>query len=321
MRFWFSNNMDFKLFGAMQEGGHPFFLCNLGMPSFSFAQMDRIRQGQTVIKPTDFRFFLDSGAYSAWSRGTQIDLDEYCAFIKQNIDCIEVYASLDAIPGAPGRVATEKERHEAAEQSWANYLYMVNEGLDPLPVYHYGEDPKYLERMLDYGCPYIGIGGLVGVAGPLRRIWLDRVFDRITDAKGMPIVKTHGFGMTSVPLIFRYPWFSVDSTTWIKITANGALYLPAMVNGAFVFDQVPTTVTVSTRSPKQQQGGKSAQTMPQSIRAALDQWLAICGKTFDEVSSDYYHRAVCNVTFFRKVSEAKAVHPYERKMSRRSIWG
>lgn len=275
-----------------------------------------------MLKPDQFIFFLDSGAYSAWSRNTVIDLDEYCAFIKANIERIEVYACLDSIPGVPGRAATQQEREQGAETTWTNYLYMRNEGLDPLPVFHYGEDWKYLQRMIDYGCDYVGIGGLVGIAGPQRRAWLDRLFTRITDDKGMPTIKTHGFGMTSVPLIFRYPWYSVDSTTWIKITANGAVYLPAMVDGQFVFDQVPSTVTVSTRNPKQSSGGKAANTMSQSMRKILDQWLKECGKTYEEVASDYYHRAVCNVIYFRKVSEAKAVHPFDKtRVTKSPLWG
>lgn len=287
----------------------------------SFYSLSLSKNRLAMITPDQFTFFLDSGAYSAWSRGTEIDLDEYIAFIKTNIEVIEVYACLDCIPGVPGRSATSKERYDAAELTWKNYLYMKSEGLDPLPVFHYGEDFKFLDRMLEYGCDYIGIGGLVGIPSDKRRAWLDRLFVRITDDKGMPIVKTHGFGMTSVPLIFRYPWFSVDSTTWIKITANGAVYLPAMVNDEFVFDQVPSTVTVSTRNPKQASGGKAANTMSPSMRAILDRWLAICGKTYDEVASDYYHRAVCNVIYFKKVSEAKAVHPFQRdRITNSPLW-
>lgn len=273
------------------------------------------------INPDQFTFFLDSGAYSAWSRGTTIDIDEYIAFIKANIERIEVYASLDVIPGKPGRAATTAERNEAAELSWQNYHYMLLEGLDPLPVYHYGEDERFLTRMLDAGCPYIGIGGLVGVPGPRRVLWLDRVFDRITDAQGKPIVKTHGFGMTSIPLIFRYPWYSVDSTTWIKMTANGSVLLPAQRDGRFVFDEIPMTVSVSARNPKLAQSGKGANSMSVGMRKILDAWLAECGVTFEGVSSDYYHRAVCNVTFFRRVSDEKAERPYKRDaIKRQSIW-
>lgn len=311
MKTWLATGPGDRFFQSMEEGGHPAWLG-------AFPIQDKYLD---MIKPRDFRFFLDSGAYSAWSRGVQIDLDEYCAFIRQNIEQIEVYASLDAIPGAPGRVATEAERHAAAEQSWDNYLYMVREGLDPLPVYHYGEDMKYLERMLDYGCTYIGIGGLVGVPGDLRRVWLDRVFDRITDADGQPTIQTHGFGMTSIPLVFRYPWFSVDSTAWIRVTATGGIYLPAVVDGEFVFDRVPQVVTVSASNPKQKASGKAANTMPQKMREILDKWLAVCGKDMEQVSTDYYHRAVCNVTFFRRVSETKLSRPYVKSTGRRAgLW-
>lgn len=274
-----------------------------------------------MIDPSQFTFFLDSGAYSAWSKGTEIDIDELIAFIKANIEHIEVYACLDSIPGELGKPATEKQRREAAEKTWDNYLYMKSEGLDPLPVYHYGEDFKYLERMLDYGCDYIGIGGLVSVPGPMRRHWLDRVFKRITDAEGRPIVKTHGFGMTAVPLIFRYPWYSIDSTTWIQITANGAVYLPAMVNNEFVFDRVPSTVTVSAKNPKQGQGGKAANSMSPGMRKILDRWLEFCGKTYAEVVDHYYHRACVNVTFFKMVSEAKAQVAFRPDgIRKQSLW-
>lgn len=263
-----------------------------------------------MISPDKFRFFLDSGAYSAWTRGTHIDLDEYCAFIKANIDNIDVYACLDVIPGVPGIPATTAQRIDAANQTWANYLYMRREGLDPLPVFHYGESFDFLERMLDFGCDYIGIGGLVGVPGEMRQLWLDRLFTRLCDDDGMPIIKTHGFGMTSIPLIFRYPWYSVDSTTWIKITANGGIYLPAIVDGQFVFDRVPTTILVSASSPKQSSNGKHANTLSPAMRRILDNWLGLCGKTYEEVASNYFHRAVCNVMYFKRVSEARAVHPF-----------
>lgn len=279
------------------------------------------RTERTMIDPSEFIFFLDSGAYSAWTRNTEIDIDEYCAFIKANIDHIEVYACLDSIPGKPGQHASEKERDRAADETWANYIYMRREGLDPLPVFHYGENFRHLERMLDFGCDYIGVGGLVAVPGPARRAWLDRLFERITDEHGYPLVKTHGFGMTAIPLMFRYPWHSVDSTTWIQITANGAVYLPQKVDGQFVFDQVPMTITVSGRNPKQSSAGKAANTMSPTLRAALDEWLALCGKSYEEVQEHYFHRACVNVTFFKRVSETKAVRPFNPgNIRKQSIW-
>lgn len=287
----------------------------------SFYETDSLSlslKSSNMITPDQFRFFLDSGAYSAWSKGTKIDLDEYCHFIRANIEQIEVYASLDCIPGAPGRNATPDERERAAAQSWANYIYMVNDGLDPIPVYHYGEHPKHLERMLDYGCQYIGIGGLVGVPGPKRKLWLDEIFDRLVDDSGQPTVKTHGFGMTAIPLIFRYPWYSVDSTTWIQVTANGAIYLPAVKAGEFVFDEVPSLVVVSSSNPKAMQDGKHYNSLPANIQTYVRKWLEFCGKTLAGVQESYRHRATCNVMFFKMVSEHKVNKPYQRSKAPRA---
>lgn len=275
-----------------------------------------------MITPDQFRFFLDSGAFSAWSRGAVIDIDEYCEFIRANIHHIDVYANLDVLPGQPGVPAGPVEREAAAAASWDNYVYMRAQGLHPLPVYHIGEDRKWLDLMIANGCDYIGLGGLVGVPSAQRQAWLDEIFDYICDDAGHPKVKTHGFGMTAVPLIFRYPWFSVDSTTWIKITASGAIYVPAVINGEFVFDQVPTTVAVSETNPKQAQAGKHANSMGPMTRAILDRWLAECGKTFDEVAGNYYHRAVVNVTFFQRVSAEKKARVFHRegRARRGSVW-
>lgn len=274
-----------------------------------------------MIKPTDFRFFLDSGAFSAWSKGAVIDLDEYCEFIRANIEYLDVYACLDVIPGAPGRLATNEEREQAAAQSWENYLYMKAAGLDPLPVYHYGEDMKWLNKMIGYGCTYIGIGGLVGIPSDLRRVWLDRVFTALTDGTGKPLIQTHGFGMTALPLIFRYPWYSVDSTSWLKASMTGMIYLPQLEDDKFVFDRTPMNCSVSDRSPTQNEAGKHAAHFSPRMRKVLDRWLAECGKTYEQVSSNYQHRATCNALFFRRVSEEKAGRPFTHRMvSKQAIW-
>lgn len=273
-----------------------------------------------MITPDDFRFFLDSGAYSAWSRGAEIDLDEYIEFIKANIERIDVYANLDCLAGKPGEHSTPAMKEEGAARSWENFLYMVNQGLSPLPVYHIGEDRKWLDKMLDFGCDYVGLGGLVGVPSAQRREWLDGVFDYICDERGYPKIKTHGFGMTSIPLIFRYPWYSVDSTSWIKTTASGAVYLPVHDGREFRFDQTPLVASVSSTSPRLVDSGHSANWGP-AMRDRLMEWLSICGQSYDQVSANYYHRAVVNVTFFKRVSEAKQDHPFQRDLPRRgSLW-
>lgn len=266
-----------------------------------------------MLAPEEFRFFLDSGAYTAWTKNIHIDLDEYCAFIKANSEKLEAYACLDVIPGKPGGFATLAQKVAAAEESWTNYLYMRNEGLDPIPVFHYGEPWHFLERMLRYGCTYIGVGGLVAVQPKERRAWLDEFFTRICDKNGFPTVKTHGFGMTALVLMFRYPWHSVDSTKWLQTAAYGEIFLPQTGPAGFVFDQVPSTIAISAKHEKSIEGRPQADALPRATRATLDKWLTFCGTTYEGCRTHHHDRALVNITFFREVSLVKmsrAFQPY-----------
>lgn len=266
-----------------------------------------------MMSPNDFRFFLDSGAFSAWSQGKEIDIDEYIAFIKANIDHIEVYASLDSIGGVPGRAPTKEERNEGARKSWDNYLYMKSEGLDPIPVFHCGEDWKWLDNMLEHGCTYIGLGGMARNSSRLRIAWLDEVFTRITDSAGHPLVKTHGFGMTAIPLIFRYPWYSVDSTSWFQTGNFGGIMLPRVdARGEFRFDCPPLNVTVSHDSPNKNKHNKSAWNMSPSMKEHLDRWLKQVGVTLDQAASHYYYRDLVNIAFFNGLAACRKEFVFDK---------
>lgn len=293
---WTAGNLGGTLSECLVGAGHFYHLD-------SYASTGK---KQTMIDQR-FKFFLDSGAYSAWTRGAVIDLDEYCEFIKANAEHLEVYANLDCIAGTPDGMATPEQREEAAEQSWRNFLYMTEvHGLPGvMPVYHYGETVKHLQRMLDYGCSYIGLGGLVGTARRTRQQWLDRIWNQhLTNDDGTPKVKVHGFGMTTVDHIFRYPWFSVDSTSWLQSTANGMILMPQKRDGKFVFDSSPYTINVSTSNDKATEQGKHIDSMPTYMVDAVAEWLALCGKTIEQVKEHYSHRGVVNATFFRMVSES-----------------
>lgn len=278
----------------------------------SFLDADR---ALTMADPR-FHFFLDSGAFSAWSRGACIDIDEYAEFIKANIEHLDVIVNLDHIAGSPGVPATPAQKEGGARKSWENFLYLTETHGIPnvLPVFHFGEDVKWLKQMLDYGCDYIGLGGMVGMGGKRgRQEWLDDMWaTHLTDPQGQPIVKVHGFGMTAVDHIFRYPWFSVDSTSWLKATAAGTILVPKTRDGVFVFDESPLTLTVSDSSPSAEDGGRHVNTLPAAQRVVVERWLAECGKTIAQTGEHYSHRALVNATFFRRVSETRAARPFKR---------
>lgn len=179
--------------------------------------------------------FLDSGAFSAWSQGAEININEYIDFIKKNKKYIDVYANLDAI-GDPGKTL-------------ANQRTMEKAGLRPLPCFHYGEPIKYLKTYLkEYD--YIALGGMVPISTKDLKPWLDDLFlNHLCDKKGNPKVKIHGFGMTALSLMLRYPWWSVDSTSWVVTGRMGGILIPRKTNGEYDFTKNPLKVTVSAKSP------------------------------------------------------------------------
>lgn len=202
------------------------------------------RYKKAMTKKNDFpvSLFLDSGAFSAWSRGATIDIQEYISFIKEHKKRLKAYAVLDVIGDA--------------EATWQNQLIMEKAGLMPVPCFHFGEPFKYLQRYVDK-YKYIAIGGLARMGTRKTEMFgfLDKCFSLICDKDGMPKVKTHGFAVTGMYAMKRYPWYSVDSTSWIVQARLGCIYVPyKLPNGEWDYlETLPKKVTrliaVSSVSP------------------------------------------------------------------------
>ncbi len=177
--------------------------------------------------------FLDSGAFSAYTKGLTIDLQEYMDFISTYADAIKVYANLDVIGDPKATLKNQKKMEQA--------------GFSPIPCYHCGEPIKYLEYYLD-NYEYIALGGMVGQGMRNLLCWLDDLFSGpICDADGLPRVKVHGFGITSLTILKRYPWYSVDSTSWVMTSRTGGIIVPVLVSGKWDYIKEPLLVSVSSR--------------------------------------------------------------------------
>jgi hypothetical protein len=156
--------------------------------------------------PMDTDIFLDSGAFSAYTRGAVINLRQYCDFIHQYKHNIHCYAALDVVGG--NWIASER-----------NLLIMLKKGLDPIAVYHHQDPHGVLEHLLKRH-KFIALGGMVGtgVSRDDMRQYLDRCFDVI--GKYWP-VKVHGFGIMAQWALERYPFYSVDSSSAIVSAGMG----------------------------------------------------------------------------------------------------
>lgn len=200
---------------------------------------------------------IDSGAYSisvlSKKIGKKVDifkdyrkyLDNYVYFIrvcqkqlgKEYKDNI-IFVTLDVI--------------RDVEQSRLVYRYMTEEcGCDVMPVVHFGASPSALEWYLRTGCSYVGLGGLSHKVLPSTYMHhADTLFSLLVDRRGNPLVKVHGFAVTSLPLLLRYPWWSVDSTSLWKYAAFGyQLYVPRKCGKNFDFLR-PLMIKFSERQMK-----------------------------------------------------------------------
>jgi hypothetical protein len=207
-------------------------------------------EGRAAATGRTVDLFLDSGVFSAWNRGTTLNLKDYCKYIERNKSALNAYATMDVIPGKFDQKRTQKQVEESAKGSYKNQQIMKDRGLTPIPIFHQGENLKWLEQYIKDGEPYIGISTAKDLKPQVQRIWLDHIFTMITDTKGVPFVKTHGFGVTSPPLLLRYPWFTTDSTTWSLGAGYGVIYVPPMNGGVPDFTKVPTRIIMSGRLQK-----------------------------------------------------------------------
>lgn len=232
------------------------------------------------IRREGVKVFLDSGAFSAFSMGVDVDLGKYCDYIHKNIDIIE------HIDGQP--LASVLDAIGDADGTWRNQRAMEDRGVRPLPCYHYGEPIEVLEYYIaNYS--YITIGGMVPISTPQLKLWLDRLWaDYLTDDTGAPIVKVHGFGLTSLPLMMRYPWYSVDSSTWVQWAANGMVLIPGQMG----------QVDVSNKSSRKKIRGQHMDSVSPLETAAIEKSIRAVGIDPERLRDLYFSRWAFNAFSF-----------------------
>lgn len=272
---------------------------------------------ERLDKPTrEVDLFMDSGVFPAWNRKTTINLHEYAGFLKRNLKYLSAYATVDEIPGEFGKKRTREQVEASAKNSYDNQQTLKSLGLKPIPIFHQGEKFSWLEQYLKDGEPYIGIATAKDLRNVEQREWLDHVFTILTDSNGVPFVKTHGFGITNIPLLMRYPWFTSDSTTWALAAGYGLLYVPPIVKGKFDFGQLPTRIIMSGRkqaawsSVKRQYEG-----MPIAEKEWVDAWLKRIGIDVYQARFDPITRRSACLKYFKEFCENHPIVPFEHRQA------
>lgn len=243
------------------------------LESYHYVWKDKYVKG---MREDGAKIFLDSGAFSAYTLGAKIDLPTYVDYIKRNMDIFRVedgvlmVAVLDGI-GDP-------------LETYRNQLTMEALGVKPMPCFHAGEDERYLEWYIQ-NYDYISLGGMVGSSTKQLMLWLDRVWDKyLVDGAGKPRLKVHGFGITSIPIMERYPWWSCDSSSWIQAGSFGSIVTPEF-----------GPIAISDKSPQRHDAGMHLSTLTPAEQDKVLEALERTGFTYERLSTVYQSRMAYNL--------------------------
>lgn len=224
-------------------------------------------------------------------------LDNYIQHLLDFKDKYTFYVTLDIINNP--------------EKSWEITKYIESFGLSPIPVFHNGEDIKWLHKMLDE-YPYLGISGLGQDINKARfKNFGDACFNAICDSTGKPRVKVHGFAMGTPDILATYPWYSADQSTWTYMSRVGSLLVPRPIfKGGKItgFDYLTSykVLPVTNRrrfEPLHLQHVKSELTL-QWYNMFLEQE----GFTLEDVSKYYHIRDIVNIRLFNRIQQAAKSH-------------
>jgi hypothetical protein len=135
-------------------------------------------------------------------------------------------------------------------------------GIEPIHTYHFGEPVAILKKLMNE-CEYFALGGFATTKSEDKDAWLDSIMPLLVD-KGRPTHKLHGFGTTSVEIMDRYPFHSVDSSSWLEIGRFGAAKLTGNLMGR--------QIIFSEKNLAQNKPGHYTSLSP-SDRKAVDEFL------------------------------------------------
>jgi len=165
---------------------------------------------ETFAKKTEFKTSADG--YADWLQSLKTDMfKEFWAI------------SLDKLFIPKHRLEFDsKHVEESGQVSWDNYIYLTKErGVKVMPVFHLNESFKWLDKILSLDLDYFCVGAAL-LPGKTRERSLDYLFSYLSKQgyKG----KLHGLGITETRLLWKHPFYSVDSVSYLSGAMYGRMY-------------------------------------------------------------------------------------------------
>ena len=206
-------------------------------------------------------------------------IDKYVEFCKSDRKHWDFYCNFDWLKHSPTIYAMQKS--------------LEKRGIRPTPVFHGDEGLDWLKRYIDDGHKLICIGS----TDKARRTWREKryYFDQVFNLTEKYNVLCHGLAFTSLSLVFAYPWYSVDSSTWARISGFGHI---------IVVDpdtRIAGQLHVSDREATQ--SFKSYNRMPKAIQKQIAGQVESHGFDFMKVRKNLDERAVYNGWIFANLAK------------------
>lgn len=246
----------------------------------------------TLLRGAGFRlpYMLDSGAFTAWTKGKIINrdtlIDFYNRIYDEYSDALDLTCvSLDRIPGTQGAVRTADDFAQAARESVDNFEYMRTRVRAYLkPVYHDG-DPEYVLRAYDCA-PYVSLSANQDMPYSYREAWSLEIAKKLGGKH-----KLHGLAMTGTRILRSVRWHSVDSAAWRLWAAMGAI--------AWLREDGSLKILAASReSPRRKTFNGHLFSQPDAVRDAILAQLAAIGITETQVQEDSLARSRWNILVF-----------------------
>lgn len=209
---------------------------------------------------------IDSGAFTAWNIGKQVDIEKYAEYVLQRKEKFPDLkaVNLDVIPGEVGRTSTKKERAQGMKDSLKNADYLRGCGIEVMEVFHQDEPRAFLDTL----CDRLPVGGILCIS-PRNDVhqnekikWQNAVLRHLCERYGPTnLPRMHGLAVTAVNMMRTFPYYSVDSSSWMS---------PSMW-GRFI-NEDGRFVRMETAFPKNPRGKEAEKIMNLMTREGLRNW-------------------------------------------------
>ncbi len=282
--------------------------------------------------------FFDSGSFTIWTKSQEYArvngtdewayyhtpeffeyMDAYAKFVQKYKLVIDFCANVDAIPNP--------------DLTWRNQQYLESKGIKPVPVVHFGTHLKWLKHYMENGYDFIALGGMVKANEHDRRRWLDRAFTMVCDGPGnLPTVKIHGFGMFVPSVLFRYPWWSIDSSAWDQHGAYGRINVPRKRKGKYDFSIEPVVTPVAVDGNDRKKLKHHFLNMPKTAQKQVTDWLDYIGVPLGKIGPDgkaieygvmtyHMYRRHANVLYFEALRKQIPTWPWPFRVEKKPTFG